>query len=213
MRAAAVIFDLDNCLSAGREVPERIYQPGFDAIRQANDGLLTEAQLASAFEDAWRLAIDDVAERHKFSAAMKDAAMKAFAKMEMDEPMHGYPDLHHLRDIDARHFLVTSGFRRLQESKITALGIASWFDEIIIDAIDEPGQRGKEGIFRDLLQQQSLKPRDVLVVGDNPHSEIAAGNRLGCRTIQILRPGVKRGETAWHHIQSLDELLTLIAGA
>ena len=213
MKVAAAIFDLDNCLSAGREVPERIYQPGFDAIRQANDGSLTEAQLESAFEDAWRLAIDDVAERHKFSEAMRVAAVEAFAKMEMDQPMRGYPDLHRLRDIGARRFLVTSGFRRLQKSKINSLGIAPWFDEVIIDAIDEPSRRGKEGIFRDLLKQHSLEPREVLVVGDNPHSEIAAGNRLGCRTIQILRPGVERGETAWRNVQSLDELLALIAGA
>jgi FMN phosphatase YigB (HAD superfamily) len=213
MKVAAVIFDLDNCLSAGREVPERIYQPGFDAIRRANDGSLTEAQLASAFEDAWHLAIDDVAERHKFSEAMRDAAMEAFAKMEMDEPMQGYPDLHLLQDIGARRFLVTSGFRRLQESKINALGIAPWFDEVIIDAIDEPSRRGKEGIIRDLLQQRSLAPGEVFVVGDNPHSEIAAGNRLGCRTIQILRPGVERGGTAWRYIQSLDELLPLLTEA
>ena len=206
----AVIFDLDNCLSPGREVPERIYQPGFDAIRAANDGHLSEEQLERAFEDAWRLAIDDVGERHGFSDAMHEAAMKAFGEVMMDEPMRGYGDLHLLREIPTRRFLVTSGFRRLQESKIRALDVADLFDGIVIDAIDEPGRRGKEGIFRDILREEGLAPEEVLVVGDNPDSELAAGERLGCRTIQILRPGVHRAERAWRYIHTLGDLVKIL---
>jgi FMN phosphatase YigB (HAD superfamily) len=50
----------------------------------------------------------------------------------------------------------------------------------------------------------------VLVVGDNPKSEIEAGNRLGMPTVQILRPGVARGATATHYIHELSELLAII---
>lgn len=42
---------------------------------------------------------------------------------------------------------------------------------------------------------------EVLVVGDNPDSEIEAGNRLGLRTVQVLRPGVPRGNNATHYIK------------
>ena len=50
-----------------------------------------------------------------------------------------------------QRFLVTSGFRRLQESKVRALGFADWFAAIYIDAIDEPNRRGKHGFFQDIL--------------------------------------------------------------
>ena len=49
-------------------------------------------------------------------------------------------------------------------------------------------------------------PDQVLVVGDNPDSEIEAGNQLGIRTVQILRPGVTRSSKANCHIHGLEEL-------
>jgi FMN phosphatase YigB (HAD superfamily) len=56
-----------------------------------------------------------------------------------------------------------------------------------------------------------LSSEEVIVVGDNPDSEIEVGNRLGIRTVQILRPEVPRGENATHHIVTLTELKTLLA--
>jgi putative hydrolase of the HAD superfamily len=47
-------------------------------------------------------------------------------------------------------------------------------------------------------------------VGDNPDSEIEAGNRLGIVTVQILRPEVPRGHNATHVIHGLAELKALI---
>jgi len=44
------------------------------------------------------------------------------------------------------------------------------------------------------------------VVGDDPDSEIAAGNRLGIPTVQIQRPAIPRAANALHHIRSLTEL-------
>jgi putative hydrolase of the HAD superfamily len=49
-----------------------------------------------------------------------------------------------------------------------------------------------------------------MVVGDNPDSEIVAGNRLGMKTVQVLRPGVPRGDNATAHINSLNELGELL---
>jgi FMN phosphatase YigB (HAD superfamily) len=47
----------------------------------------------------------------------------------------------------------------------------------------------------------------VLIVGDNPASEIAAGNALGMPTVQMLRPGVRPCDTARHHVHGLAELV------
>lgn len=51
----------------------------------------------------------------------------------------------------------------------------------------------------------------MLVVGDSPDSEIEAGNRLGLRTVQILRPGVPRGDNATHCIHGPAELKGLMS--
>ncbi len=202
----AIIFDLDNCLAAADEPGEQLLAPVFAAIRAANDGSVSEATLRAAFADCWRTAFDAVAEKYHFPAAMQTAGCAALSQIEVTTPMHGYGDLAVLKELPGQRFLVTSGFRRLQESKVRALGFADWFTAICIDAIDEPHRRGKEGIFRNLLTTHGRRPDEVLVVGDNPDSEIEAGNRLGMKTIQILRPGVPRSDRATAHIHGLTEL-------
>ena len=206
----AIIFDLDSCLSAANEVGDQLFQPAFEAIRRANYGAVSEDSLKQVFSDCWRFPFNDVAHKYGFTDEMTKAGFAAFTKIEVTEPMHGYGDLHVLRELRQKLFLVTSGFRRLQKSKVNALGIRDLFTEIRIDAIDEPGSLGKAQYFEEILKSHFLKPEEVMVVGDNPDSEIAAGNRLGMRTVQVLRPGVPRGNNATHYINSLNELGKLL---
>lgn len=207
----ALIFDLDSCLSAANEVGDQLFKPAFDAIRRANHGAVSQDSLTQAFSDCWRFPFNDVVRKYGLTDEMTKAGFDAFKQIEVTEPMHGYGDLHVLRELAQQLFLVTSGFRRLQESKIGALGIRPLFTEIRIDAIDEPGQKGKAGHFEEILKAHSLSPGQVIVVGDNPDSEIAARNRLGIQTVQVLRPGVPRGHNATRYINSLNELSGLLS--
>jgi len=202
----ALIFDLDSCLVAADEVGETLFAPAFQAIHSANDGHVSEDRLHAAFADCWRFPFDFIADKYGFSPAMRSAGFAAFSQIEVRQPMCGYGDLAVLAEISAKLFLVTSGFRRLQESKIKALGIAHFFTEIHIDAIDESYPKGKLQAFEAIMKTRQLAPREVLVVGDNPESEIAAGNKLGMITIQTLRPGVPASPAATHHIRTLGEL-------
>jgi FMN phosphatase YigB (HAD superfamily) len=206
----AAIFDFDNCLAAANEPGEPLYQRVFDAIQRANVGSHSEAQLQVAFSDIWFHALDWVAARHGFTTAMLEAGWRVMASLEVDCPLHGYADLHVLATLPLRRFLVTSGFRRLQISKIRALGVENAFERVFVDALDDPRRKGKLGIFRDILCSLGAQPRDVLVVGDNPESEIAAGNELGMKTVQVLRAGVPRSERALWHVHSLADLGLLI---
>jgi FMN phosphatase YigB (HAD superfamily) len=202
----AIIFDLDNCLCAADELGRELFEPVFAAIRRANKGTLSERALAQAFEDCWRHPLDWVARHHGFSDEMLAAGWEVATRTEVVAPMRGYTDLNALAGLDTKLFLVTSGFRRLQESKIRALRFAPLFEAVHVDTIDEAGRKGKEGIFKEILETYRFSPAEVLVVGDSPDSEIEAGNRLGMRTVQILREGVARGTNATHYICSLSEL-------
>jgi FMN phosphatase YigB (HAD superfamily) len=206
----AIIFDLDNCLAAADEVGAQLLEPTFEAIRRANDGRVPNEELERAFAACWRTPLDKVARDFGFSQAMLAAGWKVNARAKVMTAMRGYGDLDVLATLSALLFLVTSGFRRLQESKVDALCIKERFERVYIDAIDEPDRKGKEGIFRDILADYELSPSDVLVVGDSAESEIAAGNRIGMPTAQILRPGVHQCPTARHFIASLDELPGLL---
>jgi len=206
----ALIFDLDNCLAAADEPGRQLYEPAFHAIRAANHGTLSDAALDRAFADCWRHPLDRVAASHGFSEMMLAAGWNELVTAEVTQAMRGYGDLGSLATLPAQRFLVTSGFRRLQESKIKALNVAPLFTAIHVDAIDEASRLGKQGLFELILGNHPLAPAEVLVVGDNADSEIAAGNRLGIRTVQTLRPGVPRANNATFHIHSLIELEKLV---
>lgn len=206
----AAIFDLDNCLAPATAVGEELYRPALEAIRRANRGHLSVEALEDALADVWKLPFDQVAEKHGFSGDMLAAGWRVFAAMEVSRPMAGYGDQAVLAELPVQRFLVTSGFRRLQESKITALGLTPFFDAAYVDVIDEPGRPGKQGLFERILKEHGLDPSEVLVVGDSAESEIAAGNRLGIRTVQTLRPGVVPTDAATFHVHSLSELQELL---
>jgi phosphoglycolate phosphatase-like HAD superfamily hydrolase len=206
----AIIFDLDSCLAAADEPGRQLYAPAFDAITNVSQGAHSPAALENVFVDMWRLPFDFVARKHGFTPDMKDAGWQALCQLEVTTPMRGYGDLDALQDLPMPRFLVTSGFRRLQESKIRALGIARLFTAVHVDAIDEPGCLGKQAIIERILRDHRLQPDQVVIVGDNHDSEIAIGNQLGIRTVQTLRPGVPRSAAATHHIQTLYELKSLL---
>jgi putative hydrolase of the HAD superfamily len=202
----AIIFDLDNCLAAADEPGPQLLAPVFDAVRAANGGALTPVALDDAFRECWIHAFDWIAERHRFTEPMRTAGWRAFRDIEVREPMHGYGDLDLLPSIRDVRFLVTSGFRRLQESKVRALGIGSHFAEVIVDAVDEPNRRGKERIFADLVRDYQLSRDEVVVVGDNIESELAAANRLALHSVQIVRPGIVPASGVSARVQNLFEL-------
>jgi putative hydrolase of the HAD superfamily len=208
----ALIFDLDNCLAPSDEAGRSLFDPVFEAVRLANHGRLADDEVERAFEDTWRLPFDDVAERYGFTDEMKQAGWRAFCGVEVTVPMRGYGDLDLLPRLGDQRFLVTSGFRRLQESKVRALGFAPLFAEIVVDAIDEPGHLGKEGVFAELLRRWRLEPPDVWAVGDNPDSELAAGRRLGMRPVQMVRPGVEPSDEVELRVRDLAGLMALLAG-
>jgi FMN phosphatase YigB (HAD superfamily) len=206
----AIIFDLDNCIAPANEPGDDLLAPTFEAIRRANQGHMPAERLEHALAECWRHPLDWVAREYGFSEAMLAAGWAVNRAAEVKTPMHGYADLAVLPSLAVHRMLVTSGFRRLQESKVRALGLPSWLDRIEIDAIDEADRIGKEGHFRAILQEYALAPQEVLVVGDSAEFELAAGKRLGMRTVQILRPGVPAATAADHTIHSFNELPAIL---
>lgn len=206
----AIIFDLGNCISAADSMGQQLFTPVFDAIRQRNEDRFSEQALDAIFFDCWGHPLDWVAERYGFSPEMLAAAWELSSKLEVTTPMRAYPDLEAVVKLPVMRFLVTSGFRRLQQSKVEALQLHALFTETHIDAIDEKDRKGKQQLFAEIMERHHLDRGDVLVVGDNPNSEIEAGNRLGVRTVQILRPGVPPGHNATYTITTFEELRDLI---
>lgn len=214
-RFKAVIFDLDNTLADAKLVGKDAFKPAFDAIRHANAAHLSEAKLQNAFDACWHTAFYTVASEHGFSPAMTEAGAKAFRSLTVPKGSgyRGYEDLPLVPLLPLDRYLVTSGFREFQNSKVDTLGIRDHFKAIDIDDpedhLPDPGP-GKTPLFEKIRDEANLESRDVLVVGDNPSSEIAVGNQLGMTTVQVLRPRVEPTSDADYHINSLPELWAVL---
>lgn len=205
----ALICDLDNTLFPATAIPAEVLQPAVDALLAANAGedSVDPAHLQRALAECWRRSFDEVALEFALPERLCRVFAMASADLHVDVPLVPYPDITALSALHLRRFLVTTGYRRFQESKIEALGIRPLFDAVFIDALDEPtGRKGKSRIFQQILAENGLSPHEAVVIGDSPGSEIEEGNRLGIPTIQVLRRGVTRTDRAVLHIRSFAEL-------
>jgi FMN phosphatase YigB (HAD superfamily) len=210
----AAVFDLDNTLFDSTTVPEAVLAPAVAAARAANVGpeALAPELLDAALLAARRFGFLHVADAYHVPAFLRAAWRAAYRDLTVETPLAPYPDvIPVLTTLDLTRLLLTTGFRRMQESKIAALGIGSLFDGIYVDVLDGGGGPHKGRLLEGLLRSWRLAPEEMLVLGDSADNEIAAGNALGAVTVQVLRPGVPRTDTARHHLATFAELPDLIA--
>jgi putative hydrolase of the HAD superfamily len=215
----AAVFDLDNTLYDSTTIPRDVLTPAVEAVRRANTGpeAIPDEVLASAIEAAHRFGFLSVAERRSLPRFLRAAWREAYRGLTVTTPLQPYPDVvSGLRALDLLKLLLTTGFRGMQESKIAALGIAPLFDGLYIDTLDGRDTLdggvgvGKERLLREILAAHHLTSDEMLVIGDSPENEIAAGNALGCVTVQILRPGIAYSDSARHHVETLADLPPLL---
>jgi FMN phosphatase YigB (HAD superfamily) len=211
MKEFAIIYDLDQTILPAEAVPEETFLPIYEAIRSANKGHLPESELESALKKIRTTAMDVIAEEYHFSEEMAEAAKQAFINSSYDFTLSPFDDFSVLQHIPGKRFLVTSGITKMQQAKIDALFEEGYFDAIVIDDIYSEERRGKKQIFAELAEAEGLIPDLVWIVGDNPTSEIASGNELGMKTIQIVRPGVEQSGEASFVVSSFYELNDLIS--
>ncbi|HEX5438016.1 MAG TPA: HAD family hydrolase [Gemmatimonadaceae bacterium] len=209
----ALICDLDNTLFPAHAISASALSPLRAAVLSSNRGpkALPSQLVERALEEArWR-PFDAVAEELHLPAPVRAAWAAAYTTLQLSGPLMPYPDVAVLAQLALPRFLVTSGFRRFQESKVATLGIGHLFDALYIDALDEPEREGKAGIFRRIVRERDLVPADVFVVGDSAESELRIGRELGMVTVQVLRDHVEPCAWATHRIHGLHELVALIA--
>ncbi len=203
-----VIFDLDMCIFDTRSLGERILDPLIVPLSQS--GLSAEIQRDVALA-LWTSSLEDIVKIYEIPAETADEMRNAYKNLEAPDGIKTFGDEDYIKDLKVVKVLVTTGLQKFQISKILKLGIGTLFSEIIIDTTDNPAKRkGKTAIFRELLTRYGWKPSEVLVIGDNPLSELRSAKDLGIISVQTLRPTVANSDIASHHIESLSELQGII---
>lgn len=115
--------------------------------------------------------------------------------------------------------VISDGYLKVQENKVTALGLAGRVDQIVLtDRWGAEFWKPHPRAFEHVQTQFALQGPLCAYVSDNPAKDFVAPKRLGWRTVHIRRTGAiyehaaapEAGSPA-HEIRDLNELRSLFS--
>ncbi|WP_374351217.1 YjjG family noncanonical pyrimidine nucleotidase [Chitinimonas sp.] len=106
--------------------------------------------------------------------------------------------------------IVTNGFTRAQRSRFALSSLHRYFDALFIS--EEIGAFKPHAAYFDAVFQALGHPtrERVMIIGDNPDTDIAGGLNYGIATCWLNRHGETSQHQPQHEIRQLDQLLELL---
>lgn len=207
----ALIFDLDNTIYPVSSIADNLFKKLF-AVLDNHSGSINlgdNERVNKIKEEMTRRPFQYIADKYELDKALNDKMVGTLRTMTYDLPMQAFEDYHHLRQIPLDKFLVTTGFVKLQMSKVKQLGIEQDFKEIIIVDPDV-SNKTKKDVFADIMEKYHYQPSELLVIGDDPDSEIKAAVSLGIDTFLFDPDGIYPGAVFTHRSNDLKHVLNIL---
>lgn len=170
------------------------------------DGVISAEQLQNIRFQPWAEQLNTTTQ------AINSAFLEAMA--EICSPLPGAKELlHNLKD-RFQLGIITNGFTELQQVRLERTGFQDFFSTLIISeqvGVAKPDRR----IFDFAFTQMGHPEREnVLMVGDNPHSDILGGINAGIHTcwLNAHNQPAPAGIEPNYQVTTLDELNQLLSG-
>jgi putative hydrolase of the HAD superfamily len=179
MKKTVLFIDLDNTIYPVSSIGNELFKLLFDLIEDSGE---FEGDFEAIKTAVQRKPFQKVAELFQFSDQLVQDGLNLLETLVVDHPIQPFDDYEVVRTLPHDKFLVTSGFTTMQNSKVDQLGIREDFREIHIVDLQKSSQT-KRDVFENILNRFDFTAEDVLVIGDDPNSEIQAGKQLGIDTI------------------------------
>jgi len=189
----ALILDLDNTIYPVSSIADHLFDKLFTLIDSESKDIDYEA-INKAKDELTRKPFQWVADKYHFGPGLKNKGIELLKDMTYDLPMQTFTEYHHIKSLPHEKFLVTTGFPKLQWSKIKQLGIEGDFLEIHV-ADPEISDQPKKDVFADIMRRHNYRADEVLIIGDDPESEIKAAHELDIETF-LFDPADKHPATA-----------------
>jgi len=179
----ALILDLDNTIYPVSSISENLFGALFDVLDQHAEIINVDEEntVDKIKGEMTRRPFQHIADDFNLNEDVRDKMVDMLRNIAYTQPMKPYDDYQHVRTIPLDKFLVTTGFSKLQWSKVKMLGIEDDFKQIhIVDP--DINQLTKKDIFANIMQAHNYEAVDLLVIGDDPESEIKAAKALDIDT-------------------------------
>ncbi len=208
----ALILDLDNTIYPVSSISENLFGQLFNLLDQHADivNTIEDSERVNKIKDEMtRRPFQHIADEFSLDARLRNKMMDTLRNMAYSLPMQTFEDYVHIRAIPLEKFLVTTGFKKLQMSKVKMLGIKQDFKSIhIVDP--EISRQTKKDVFAEIMQMHNYSAADLLVIGDDPGSEIKAAKELGIDTF-LFDPANKYSDMqATYRSGNLKEVLNIL---
>lgn len=205
MPRKAIIYDLDNTLYTAASIGHKLFASLFELLEQE----IPAERMAIIKDDIMRKPFQLVAQQHHFSNELTQKGIDLLNNLTYNDQIELHDDYEEIKKLPQERFLVTTGFTQLQHSKIRSMGIEHDFKEIhVIDPTNTT--QTKKAVFADIMQRHHYTPSDVLVVGDDPESEIKAATELGIDTVLYDKQNRYPSFSAMHKITDFTALSNLL---
>jgi putative hydrolase of the HAD superfamily len=175
----AIIFDLDNTIYPVPQIGTKLFAPVFELLEIEGR---SAHELEKIKDEVMRTPFQKVAKEHHFSEELTNKSIDILKDLAYNGAIEPFADFEYVRNLPVDKFLVTTGFTKMQQSKVDRLELAKDFIEIhIIDPTTS--KKGKKDVFADIIQRHKYDKDDVMVVGDDVNSEIKAALELGVEAV------------------------------
>ena len=175
MKKKAIILDLDNTIFPVPSIGHKLFAPLFELIEQEGSH---KDELEKIKDEVMRRPFQQVAKEHHFNEELIRKCVAVLKELVYNDNIEPFEDYAIVKRWPVDKFLVTTGFVKMQQSKVDRLGLAADFKEIhIVDPATT--NKTKKDVFADIIQRHGYSKEEVLVAGDDPNSEIKAAHELG----------------------------------
>ncbi|MCU7551030.1 HAD family hydrolase [Chitinophagaceae bacterium LB-8] len=205
MNKKAIIFDLDNTIYPVSSIGDKLFASLYQLIHDSGEH---EENFEDIKADILRKPFQLVAATHGFSNELTERGINLLKNTAYEDEIMPFDDFIEIRRIPGERFLVTTGFTKLQYSKIHGMNIEADFKEIHVIDPQTSGQTKKD-VFADILHRHRYAPTEVLVIGDDLESEIKAARELGIDTVLYDKYNLHPNHPATYKISDFKELVSI----
>lgn len=192
----AIIYDLDNTIYSVKSIGEELLAPLFDLIVSTTEH---NKEMSQIRKELMGIPFQKVAAKHGFSKELIQKSNQLLRDLTYKGGIQPFEDYEKIKEIPGDRYLVTMGFTKMQWSKIRCMGIEEDFQEIHVVDPDISSQTKKD-VFAAIIKRKGYAISEVLVVGDDPASEIKAARELGIDTAIMDKSNQYGQEAATYRI-------------